>query len=45
MTSSAWFMLGATWTVVIFFTVKFFLKVLRTPIPQDDDLKPRPPAA
>jgi hypothetical protein len=31
MTGSAWVMLGVTWSVVIFFTAKFFLKVLRTP--------------
>ena len=31
MSGSAWLMLGVTWSVVIFFTAKFFLKVLRTP--------------
>lgn len=31
MSGSAWLMLGITWSVVIFFTAKFFLKVLRTP--------------
>lgn len=31
MTRNAWIMLIATWGVVIFFTVRFFLKVLRTP--------------
>ena len=31
MTGSAWLMLGVTWSVVIFFTARFFLKVLRTP--------------
>jgi hypothetical protein len=31
MTGTAWLMLGVTWSVVIFFTAKFFLKVLRTP--------------
>jgi hypothetical protein len=31
MTGSAWVMLGVTWSVVIFFTAKFFLMVLRTP--------------
>jgi hypothetical protein len=31
MTGTAWLMLGLTWSVVIFFTAKFFLKVLRTP--------------
>ena len=34
MTGTAWLMLGVTWSVVIFFTAKFFLKVLRTP-PRD----------
>lgn len=29
-------MLVATWSVVIFFTLRFFLKVLRTP-PREDD--------
>lgn len=37
MTGSAWLMLGATFTVVTFFTVKFFLKVLRTPAGPGDD--------
>lgn len=32
MTGSAWVMLVVTWTVVIFFTARFFFKVLRTPI-------------
>lgn len=36
MTRSAWLMLGITWSVVIFFTARFFLKVLRTP-PRDED--------
>lgn len=36
MTGSAWLMLGVTWTVVIAFTVRFFLKVLRTP-PREED--------
>lgn len=36
MTGSAWLMLIITWTVVTFFTVKFFLAVLRTP-PRDED--------
>ncbi len=31
MSAAAWIMLVLTWTVVIFFTVKFFLKVVRTP--------------
>ena len=32
MTTDAWLMLGITWTIVIGFTMRFFLKVLRTPI-------------
>jgi hypothetical protein len=36
MTRSAWIMLIATWSVVIFFTAKFFLAVVRTP-PKDDE--------
>ena len=31
MTATAWLMLGITWSVVIFFCGRFFLKVLRTP--------------
>jgi hypothetical protein len=32
MTGAAWIMLGITWSVVIFFTGRFFWKVLQTPI-------------
>lgn len=32
MTGSAWAMLAVTWTVIIFFTARFFAKVLKTPI-------------
>jgi hypothetical protein len=35
MTMNAWIMLGVTWTVVIFFTAKFFIKILKTP-PSDE---------
>ena len=35
MTTPAWIMLVATWSVVAFFTVRFVLGVLRTP-PRDD---------
>ena len=31
MTAAAWWMLGTTWTVVIFFAGRFFWKVLTTP--------------
>ncbi len=34
MTGGAWAMLIATWSVVIFFTLKFFLMVLKKP-PQE----------
>jgi hypothetical protein len=30
-TGRAWLMLVLTWGVILFFTGKFFLKVLRTP--------------
>ena len=39
MTSPAWIMLGITWSVILFFTGKFFLKVLNTP-PRPDDEDP-----
>ena len=35
MTTAAWTMLAVTWAVIIFFTLRFFLAVLRTP-PRDD---------
>lgn len=35
MTTPAWIMLVVTWSVVAFFTVRFFLAVLRTP-PRDE---------
>ena len=31
MTTSAWIMLVATWSVVTFFTVRFFVAVMRSP--------------
>lgn len=31
MTGAAWTMLLVTWTVILFFTIKFFLMVLRKP--------------
>ncbi len=37
MTLSAWLMLTATWAVVIFFTTRFFVAVLRTPERRRDD--------
>jgi hypothetical protein len=37
MTGQAWLMLAVTWAVILFFTGKFFLKVLRTPITPERD--------
>lgn len=37
MTSAAWTMLIITWTVIIFFTGKFFWKVLTTPPRKEDE--------
>jgi hypothetical protein len=34
-TGAAWVMMIATWSVIVFFTGKFFWMVLRTP-PKDD---------
>jgi hypothetical protein len=31
MTVPAWVMLGVTWTIVTAFTMRFFLRVLRSP--------------
>lgn len=36
MTTAAWIMLGVTWTVVIFFTGRFFYKVVTTPVLKED---------
>jgi len=36
MTTSAWIMLAVTWSVIVYFTVTFFLAVLRKP-PRDGD--------
>jgi hypothetical protein len=35
MTTAAWLMLTITWSVIAFFTLKFFLAVLRTPPERD----------
>lgn len=37
MTGAAWAMLGVTWSVILFFTVRFFVKVLRNPTPPEAD--------
>lgn len=36
MTVTAWITLGITWSVITFFTVYFFIKVLKSP-PENDD--------
>lgn len=42
MTTSAWIMLGVTWSVIVFFTAKFLLKVLRSPA-MGQEKSDRPP--
>jgi hypothetical protein len=42
MTTGAWLMLLATWTVVILFTARFFWKVLTLPSPAEDEPPPTP---
>jgi len=37
MTTGAWGLLLCTWTVVIFFTVRFLLMVIRTPTGPNDE--------
>jgi hypothetical protein len=36
MTTNAWIMLLSTWSVIFFFTGRFFWKVLTTPLRPDD---------
>jgi hypothetical protein len=36
MTQTAWVMMLASWAVILFFTTRFFVKVLRTP-PHPED--------
>ena len=36
MTGAAWAMMLVTWAVIIFFTAKFFIKVVRTPAAKED---------
>ena len=31
MTWSAWAMLAGTWSVIVYFTVRFFIKVVKAP--------------
>lgn len=37
MNGTAWTMMLVTWAVILFFTAKFFIKVLRTPPKPDDE--------
>jgi hypothetical protein len=39
MTESALITMLSTWTLITFYTVKFFVKVLRTPQHKDDAVK------
>jgi hypothetical protein len=41
MTSGAWWMLGVTWGVIVFFTTRFFYKVLT--LPQRPEAEPAGP--
>ena len=37
MTTGAWLMLVVSWTVILWFTGRFFIAVLRTPDRSDDE--------
>jgi hypothetical protein len=37
MTTAAWTMLAVTWTIVVYFTARFFWLVLTSPQPEDLD--------
>lgn len=37
MTTAAWITMGATWTVIGYFTVRFLLQVLRTPTDDENE--------
>lgn len=37
MTTAAWIMLACTWSVIFFFTGRFFVKVLTIPQRRDDE--------
>jgi len=41
MNATAWTMLICTWAVITYFTVKYFVKVVRTP-PRPDDSDDEP---
>lgn len=36
MTTKAWVTLSITWSIITFYAVYFFIKVLRNPPPDDD---------
>jgi|CXWL01.1.fsa_nt_gi hypothetical protein len=41
MTNAAWMMLVVTWSVIVYFCGRFFIKVLRTPtLHRADDHRP-----
>jgi hypothetical protein len=42
-TAAAWAMLGVTWSVILFFAGRFFLKVLANPTPPDSGDGPDAP--
>lgn len=42
-TASAWALLGLTWSVIVFFTARFFWKVATLPSRGRDDAEVAPP--
>lgn len=40
MTTAAWFMMLGAWAVIIFFTARFFLKILRAPMRREPSDRP-----
>jgi hypothetical protein len=41
MTTTAWVMLAVTWSIIVFFTARFFWMVLNTPISPERDAQTR----
>jgi len=39
MTWSAWLMLASTWSVVLYFVIRFFIKALRTPVKEETEME------
>ncbi|MBN1896077.1 hypothetical protein JW906_16445 [bacterium] len=39
MTWSAWLTLALTWSVVLYFVIRFFLKALKTPVREETDME------